>query len=693
MGDSPPLSKLSYRGFMDLSLAVFMLMTLLSISNAQITDNLNLVVIASVYVLLLYFRDFFRVYYRIIYIICSLGSFAIVVVFFAKSMNFENVIFSIFWILVIINPIFIVNTFKKSGFWPLVLNLGILNVIAGSLSDSQASILIFPIIVISLMFSFNSAFIYFGADFRDREFIRLRRGYASHLVLAFPGGALVSLIIFFAFPRMHNFPFNFGMGGSNRVGYSGEINLTGGGELKKTSEVVMYIESSDVKWLRSIGLSQLFRGKSLSAFTGKNWVDFQDKIDNKMPLIFNKQAVKNTNTRIITVHKMSSESKTIFYPGSYIGVWFSNSDERESFNHYTGELSLVGAKTGRYTYTVSFADMHSANILNDVPLSKVRGKALESRLEDFLLIPQDLMRSDWFSKWAQFVPREEGQTLLKFTNQVVQFFMEEYQVTLDNKFSREDALKNFATVAKRGHCEFFATSAAMMLRFWGVPTRVVLGYRGGTFNSLLEMLEIRTDDAHAWIEFWHPGYGWLPLDPTPTEAEDGGIAGVISQFKLYVSAADFLLKRYVSGYDANVQREILKNFGEIVTKENVQFADILKILKSNAAPGLVLILVLLCYFLLVRYSRVKSRILIYPKYYAYFLKCLKKSGITKEEGETIRTFHGRLVDHGFDIQLVSRLTSIIEGVLYAPPNEAPDKLQTMTGSVQDLVQRILKSKR
>ena len=76
-----------------------------------------------------------------------------------------------------------------------------------------------------------------------------------------------------------------------------------------------------------------------------------------------------------------------------------------------------------------------------------------------------------------------------------------------------DALVDFLFTGHRGYCEQFASAMAIMLRTLSVPARVAVGFTPGiaTGDSRL----ITTEDAHAWVEVWFPGAGWLPFDPTP----------------------------------------------------------------------------------------------------------------------------------------------------------------------------------
>lgn len=74
-------------------------------------------------------------------------------------------------------------------------------------------------------------------------------------------------------------------------------------------------------------------------------------------------------------------------------------------------------------------------------------------------------------------------------------------------------LADFAVGSRLGYCQQFAGTMALMLRTLGIPSRVAVGFTSGRWS---EGEWIVTDyDAHAWVEAWFAGYGWLPFDPTP----------------------------------------------------------------------------------------------------------------------------------------------------------------------------------
>ena len=115
---------------------------------------------------------------------------------------------------------------------------------------------------------------------------------------------------------------------------------------------------------------------------------------------------------------------------------------------------------------------------------------------------------------------------------------------------RIDPIEDFVSNNPRGHCEYFATALALMLRSQGIPARVVLGYRCEEWNNLGKFYQVRQSDAHAWVEaYLAPRYiprelrwgndnyrrwaagAWLRLDPTPAASELAGhsAAGKVRQ--------------------------------------------------------------------------------------------------------------------------------------------------------------------
>jgi len=85
-----------------------------------------------------------------------------------------------------------------------------------------------------------------------------------------------------------------------------------------------------------------------------------------------------------------------------------------------------------------------------------------------------------------------------------------------------DPVEDFLINRKTGHCEYFASAAALMLQSVGIPARIVNGYKGHEQNSISGRLEVKQKHAHTWLEAFVDG-NWRTLDPTPA-ARDTAVA-------------------------------------------------------------------------------------------------------------------------------------------------------------------------
>ena len=82
-------------------------------------------------------------------------------------------------------------------------------------------------------------------------------------------------------------------------------------------------------------------------------------------------------------------------------------------------------------------------------------------------------------------------------------------------FRSKQPVAEFVFDKKRGYCEYFASAAAVLLRLQGVPTRYVTGFSMDAAEFAGGHYVVRESDAHAWIEAYIPGRGWIEADPTP----------------------------------------------------------------------------------------------------------------------------------------------------------------------------------
>jgi transglutaminase-like putative cysteine protease len=115
-----------------------------------------------------------------------------------------------------------------------------------------------------------------------------------------------------------------------------------------------------------------------------------------------------------------------------------------------------------------------------------------------------------------------------------------------------EPLADFLLRRRQGHCEYFASAMAVLLRLVGVPARVVTGFQSGVFNPVSGWQVIRASDAHSWVEAWMGGRGWVTFDPTPPLPAPVAPA-LWMRLGWYVDAAETFWDEWVLRYDLDRQ--------------------------------------------------------------------------------------------------------------------------------------------
>ncbi|MDR7520981.1 MAG: DUF3488 and DUF4129 domain-containing transglutaminase family protein [Armatimonadota bacterium] len=102
-----------------------------------------------------------------------------------------------------------------------------------------------------------------------------------------------------------------------------------------------------------------------------------------------------------------------------------------------------------------------------------------------------------------------------------------YDLSIPPQRRPGDAVDYFLFEERRGYCEQFASAMVVLLRSAGIPARLVTGYTPGTLNPLTGLLEVRNSDAHAWVEVFFPGIGWVEFEPTPGFPDTADLGGPV----------------------------------------------------------------------------------------------------------------------------------------------------------------------
>jgi tetratricopeptide (TPR) repeat protein len=157
-----------------------------------------------------------------------------------------------------------------------------------------------------------------------------------------------------------------------------------------------------------------------------------------------------------------------------------------------------------------------------------------------------------------------------------------------------DQLSWFLFQSKKGYCSYYAFSMALLLRSLGIPARVAAGFFIDPEANTFDYYPVRSDMAHAWVEVFFPGYGWIEFDPTTENLAEG------EEF------------RFSAGVDPNLferlMREILENRSRLRVRQGRDAAAALSdsgslaqraaALLKKAAPSLLpLLLTFICIFI------------------------------------------------------------------------------------------------
>lgn len=142
-----------------------------------------------------------------------------------------------------------------------------------------------------------------------------------------------------------------------------------------------------------------------------------------------------------------------------------------------------------------------------------------------------------------------------------------YRYSMRGLPTGEDALEQFLFEKKQGHCEFFASAFALLLRAAGVPARLVGGFLGGDYNELGGYYLVTDDMAHVWVEAYIDQH-WVRIDPSGFARNAGAVWGSgkrrnpVMNLRLFLDSLNHTWNRAIVTYDFEQQVEIARNTGK-----------------------------------------------------------------------------------------------------------------------------------
>ncbi len=326
---------------------------------------------------------------------------------------------------------------------------------------------------------------------------------------------LMSFVIFIILPRMQEGYF-FRSGGSTGtavVGFSEQINLGNFGTVREDHRPVMQVSLPEISDVAQLPNRLYWKGKTYNHYDGTRWSSDEyntelisrRRYDERLWL---ERARKTEELLEQRVQLESADYEVVFAANALYGI--EGQFLSVQYDRFTDNTEVVLDPYAPY-YT-AYSD------ILDISEERLRNAAerYPEEITDFYLqLPQLAERVHTLASEIGKDAETPYDTVLTVQN----YLLQNYEYSLDvPRTSGLMPVEDFLFVNQAGHCEFYATSMALLLRILNIPTRVVNGFAQGRWNEYGNFFTVRQSDAHSWVEVFFPGHGWLTFDPTPSAA-------------------------------------------------------------------------------------------------------------------------------------------------------------------------------
>jgi len=490
------------------------------------------------------------------------------------------------------------------------------------------------------------------------------------------GAILIGGALFFFFPR-----FSAGYLGRTSLqptlmsGFSDDVELGQIGEIKKDSTVVMRVRTG-----KPVGYPQLrWRGIGLAWFDGKRWYT-PEREAVQIPAGFNgwinltdRAPEPDPSATVLkyTILLQPVATDTIFAPMNVVSLRGNLSGEGSNQEAGARRSYVVRDVTGSlYNPFHNFSSIRyeGFSVLPARNVQRLRRADAEYPPEirdTYLQLPALDPRIPQLAQQITAQARTPFDKTVALENYLRSHYA--YTLNLTGK-PGDDALAHFLFETRAGHCEYFASAMAIMLRTLGIPSREVNGFLPGEFNDLGGDYIVRASDAHSWVEVYFPGTGWLTFDPTPPGADP--THGMLARLGQYMDWLELSWNEWIINYDfvhqillAQNLQHTSRNWAEVGrTWYTKQQAKAREWMKSSAGGLSVLIpLAVLLLLLALRFEWVmawlrrmhlswqmrspeaaRSNPQLASRLYGELLYLLRKRGIEREETQTPLEFAAEL---------------------------------------------------
>jgi len=400
------------------------------------------------------------------------------------------------------------------------------------------------------------------------------------------GILLFAGVFFYLTPRLSEATWQGPPGRNATTGFVPEMRLQESGHINLGSQVVMRVSLSRLLDRKPIELvtEPYFQGIALSTYLvderGSRWIA---RTGRRRPAWNNELTLVRQDIALNT-----AQSRALFAMWPVQELHDTPRDLRA--NYATYELRRVDSDglplARQLRYALATPSIASNRQLHALAHSNRLVREMDRRDFEAELYELTAFDSDRFPRLAETAQKTlEEQDLangppLQRALALERHFKapDRYRYSLHLNFPRNrdlDPIEDFVANHRTGHCEYFASALAMMLRSQGIPARIVYGYKGGEFNSLGGYYVVQQKHAHAWVEAWMaaddvppseiaglagPTGVWYRLDPTPSSRERldaGNEEGFVRRLAQVFDYVELLWRDYVLSLNASRQQEAL----------------------------------------------------------------------------------------------------------------------------------------
>jgi transglutaminase-like putative cysteine protease/uncharacterized protein (DUF58 family) len=402
-----------------------------------------------------------------------------------------------------------------------------------------------------------------GAPFAARA--SWKRGFAGGLAAA----ALAGVLLFAATPRVEGLrrinPFlaagidKLSVQPGGVTAFTEDLTLGFFGRLKKSSARFMRVKPVPTPGEDVRPPFLYLRGSAYDAFDGRHWTRTSLRVlwarRHGDDLIFPaRPPVKDAPAFAIQIYPMNlSVAFTVGTPAR-----MSDADVVAGYD-LTDSVRFAAPYQGGAHYTVQPSP--------DAGFGATRPGYETAVLPRYLQVPYD--KTGRVAELARQIAGGAPDAASK-VSAVAQFLRKRYDYSMYST-GGQGTLQEFLFKTREGNCEYFASAAAILLRHQGVPTRLVTGFLAGDWNEYGKFYDVRQAEAHAWVEAYIPGRGWVPFDPTPSQsAISAGVEELGKKIEHWAAALEAQWYRHVIGYDQFVQKDTFKRLGDALSAKTLE---------------------------------------------------------------------------------------------------------------------------